>query len=86
MKIYIIIHCYDVDGGFGDAIPDETPLFATKSKTKAEAYVAKYSNPEVYASPYADLYHHELRIKEINLKEPDINVDPWKNEDADDDW
>ena len=78
MKIYIIKHCYDIDGGFGDAVPEETPLFATKSKAKAEAYVAKYNNPEIYYSPYQDLYHHGLTIEEMDLKEPDINVDPWK--------
>lgn len=80
MKIYIISELYDVDGGFGDAITQTYPMFATKNKELAEAYVEKYNNPVVYEKPYDELYHHGLEITEMELEEPDLNVDPWKDE------
>ena len=81
-KIYLIKHVYDTDGGFGDAVSQEEVLFATDNKKLAKAYVKKYSKPVVYASPYADLYHHELVIEKLKLEEPDLDVPPWSEDDG----
>ena len=95
-KVYLIKHCYDTDGGFGDAVYQEDVMFATTNKELAEAYVEKYDNPVVYDKPYAELYHHGLCIEEMELNDPDLSVDPWAKEpkepdfgddwDDDDDW
>lgn len=80
-RIYLINHVYDVDGGFGDAVSCEDTMFATENKDLAEQYVKKYSNPEIYDSPYSDLYRHELIIKEYDLEEPDLERNPWEEVD-----
>lgn len=78
--MYIIEHCYDVDGGFGDAVEVSDVIGVTESKEEAEAYVAKYSHPEIYDRPYSSLYHKELRIREVATI--DINKDPFGDGDA----
>lgn len=55
MKIYNVIHQYDVDGGFGDAISQSKLLFTTTSKEAAEQFVNNYSNPHIYDIPYSEL-------------------------------
>lgn len=77
-EIYILKHCYDVDGGFGDSIPQESTLFITDDKEFAYAYKAKHHKPEVYAVPYAALWHHAIRIETLTMEKPDINKDPWE--------
>ena len=69
MKIYVIEHCYDVDGGFGDAIPTRMSICAFKTKEQAEVFVSKNSNPHVYGHPYDDLYCGELEIEELDVYE-----------------
>jgi hypothetical protein len=64
MKIYNVIHQYDVDGGFGDAISQHKLLFITTSKEVAEQFVNKYTNPHVYDIPYSELWEGELVISE----------------------
>ena len=77
-KIFLIIHEYDVDGGFGDAISQEDVLGFFRTKEEADKYVEKYSKPQIYDKPYAPLYEHTLYVREM---EPlDINEDPWKEE------
>ena len=73
--IYQVIHYYDVDGGFGDAIQKEKVLFTTLNKEVAEKFVHKYSNKHIYDTPYNDLYTGELAIKEMPIinKYEDIN-------------
>ena len=75
--MWLIEHNYDVDGGFGDAVPVTDVVGATETKEEAEAYVAKWSNPEVYDKPYADLYHKELSIREVKMV--NINENPFGN-------
>ena len=64
MKIYNVIHQYDIDGGFGDAISQHKLLFTTTSKEVAEQFVNNYSNPHIYEIPYASLWAGELVITE----------------------
>lgn len=64
MKIYNVIHLYDVDGGFGDAISQHKLLFTTTSKEVAEQFVNNYNNPHIYEIPYAELWAGALTITE----------------------
>lgn len=73
--MYIIEHCFDVDGGFGDAVPVRTTIGCVETEEEANAYIEKWSNPEIYDKPYADLEHKRLEAKEI--KPLDINKDPF---------
>ena len=66
-KLYIIVHYYDVDGGFGDAIPREeviATVWATEEETKS--FLEKYDKPYVYDTPYADLECHGVNICELD--------------------
>lgn len=69
MKIYNVIHQYDVDGGFGDAIPQSKLLFTTTSKEAAEQFVNNYSNPHIYDIPYSELWLGILVITEQTVIE-----------------
>lgn len=69
MKIYLIIHSYDVDGGFGEAVNKEEILFATTNREDAEKYCRKYDKPFIYDSPYADLYTNRIGVREVELME-----------------
>ena len=79
--LYAIIHTYDVDGGFGDAVTQEETLGVFSDERKAKEYVDKYHNPRVYSRPYSDLWEHSLRIEEIEVDTLDINKSPWEEED-----
>ena len=73
--IYNVVHYYDVDGGFGDAIQQEEVLFTTSNKEVAEKFVHKYSNKHIYCTHYDDLYLGELVVREMPIvdKYEDIN-------------
>ena len=79
MKIYNVYHAYDVDGGYGDAVPVETYVATFESETDAKAFVKKYSNPYVYKKPYEELYCNYYIIRESELvthAEFDLNDTP----------
>ena len=79
-KLYMILHIYDVDGGYGDSVTVEKTLCVTENEQEAQEYVKKYSKPEVYEKPYDELYCHELIIKEIEFKPLDMNTNPFEND------
>ncbi len=79
MTIYQIFHCYDVDGGFGDAVSEEDIIGATLDENEANEYVKKWSKPEIYDKPYASLYRHELIVRPIEIG-LDINKNPFEEE------
>lgn len=54
-KFYLVNHCFDVDGGFGDAILQEEVICGFDNREDADEFVEKYSNPHIYDSPYASL-------------------------------
>ena len=60
MIIYGVYHIYDVDGGFGDAIGEESLIETFLNKNDAETFVQKYSDPHCYDNP--------LEIREIEVK------------------
>ena len=77
-NMYLIIHRYDVDGGFGDAVSVEDVVGFIDTKEEAEAYVKKWSNPRIYDKPYNDLYCGELYVREV--KKVDIEIDTFGDE------
>lgn len=75
-KIYLVNHYFDVDGGFGDAIPQEEVICGFDNREDANGFVEKYSNPHIYDSPYASLECGVLRVEELNMTQPD-REDMW---------
>ena len=67
MKVYDVYHCYDEDGGFGDAIPQMELVATFTDKADAVAFVEKYSHPRVYDTPYDALYCNEFVARETEL-------------------
>ena len=80
-KIYLVIHCFDVDGGFGDAIPQEEVICGFDNREDANGFVEKYSNPHIYDSPYASLECGILRVEELNMTPPDREDMWWLDQD-----
>ena len=79
MKIYNVVHVYDEDGGFGDAMSTEEFVAAFESAEDAQAFVEKYSKPYVYDRPYSELYCNQFVIVETEIithAEFDINKTP----------
>lgn len=71
MKIYEIIHEYDTDGGFGDAIGEYESLGLFSSKLEADKIVETLSpKPLAYDKPYDTLYFGLVYIKEHELDIP----------------
>ena len=68
-KLWNIFHVYDTDGGFGDAIT-QTELVGTVEATDEEIaeFVKKWNNPQVYDSPYADLYFGGVFVDEVKIE------------------
>jgi hypothetical protein len=68
--VYVILYHEDVDGGFGDAVPTETPVAVFDVKSQAEKYVKEHSNPHIYDKPYASLETGLLTIETFLLNSP----------------
>ena len=75
---YQIIHKYDVDGGFGDAVTKEYTLGLVETEEEAKAFCEKYGKDEVYDKPYAYLHCHVLTYKKATLL--DTSKDPFEND------
>jgi hypothetical protein len=67
MKIYLVMHNYDVDGGYGDAIGTTDVVAAFDNEVAANAFVEKYNNLHVYKSPYDNLYCGNLHVIPMEL-------------------
>ena len=67
MKVWDVIHYYDEDGGFGDAVETNEIIATFEDENDANAFRDKYTNEHVYDTPYADLYSGRLEVvgKEI---------------------
>lgn len=66
-KTWIIIHEYDVDGGFGDAITQEEILAVVRATEKEkDDFLDTYNNPYVYDVPYAELMCHGVRMELVD--------------------
>lgn len=64
---YVVYEEVDVDGGFGDAIPTRETCAVFLDEQLANDYVAKYSNPKIYDSPYQNLYMGGLDYEKIPI-------------------
>lgn len=80
MVVYEVVHRFDVDGGFGDAIGGEETFAIFASKKDAEDCVRKYSNPHVYDKPYDELWCGELNIREIYVIPEEEYISGWEPE------
>ena len=47
-KAYVVMHEYDLDGGYGDAICSNEIISIFKNKTQAEEFAKRYENDHVY--------------------------------------
>ena len=70
-----VVHCYDVNGGFGDAIPIKELILVTLSRKEAEDFVKSYAAPHIYEEPYAPLKCGELVVEELPTSTD--KVDMW---------
>lgn len=75
-KIYLVNHCFDVDGGFGDAIPQEEVICGFDNREDANRFVEKYSNPHIYDRLTESGV--ELRLREMGKKLGVEKVHPHK--------
>ena len=79
MKLYIIKHEFDVDGGFGDGVRKTEVVCLTLDKEKAEAFVEKYSDEHVYDKPYDELCCGGLYVEEQDIID-DLSEYSWTME------
>lgn len=87
MKIYQVIHLYETDGGFGDAISQQDIIATFENYDDAKAFADRFSNDHVYDKPYSELhcgklevYESDVFIKgELNLDEVDKKAFWWLN-------
>lgn len=63
--VYLVNEIIDVDGGFGDAIRTEEPVKVFRDEKAANDFVSENSHPEVYDSPYNDLWHGGLEVVKL---------------------
>lgn len=83
-KIFAVIHVYDTDGGFGDAVTQEKVLFVTSDEEMAKKYVEENSNEHVYDVPYDELMCGKLIWRELPSAVPDpksltfLDDEGWK--------
>ena len=66
--LWNVFHEYDVDGGFGDAIPQRDLVgTAFASEYEVDQYLKKWDKPEVYEKPYASLYNHGISVERAEV-------------------
>lgn len=90
MKIFQVLHIYDVDRGFGDALPVQSVVATFESEEDALKFVEKFSNRHVYEKPYAELECGFLRVepmdiishREFNLDAIDTESFWWLDDDG----
>lgn len=63
--MYAVYHCYDVDGGFGDAVPQKDLLCVFTSKDEAEQFIKEYEDVHIYDEPYSELECGLLIMEEL---------------------
>ncbi len=75
--MYAVMHYYEVDGGYGDAIDRADVVFVTPDKDFAEAYAKKWDRNIVYDHPYDDLTVGNLGVHEIYGPPDSLDVTPF---------
>ena len=66
-EIYQVVHRYDVDGGFGDAVAQEDVIRVFEDAEDAEEFIKKFENPHVYDTPYNELWCGDLKIQRMEI-------------------
>ena len=78
--LWAVYHCYDEDGGFGDAVSVRDLVgIAKASLLEKEEFLEKWDKPEVYAQPYADLHYHGVEIEEVIIADNIFDLVPYGN-------
>ena len=65
--IYDVIHIYDEDGGFGDAVTCEEKILTFEKEEDADKFVELFSKERVYDKPYMKLYCGTLEVRESEV-------------------
>ena len=66
-KLWQIMHDFDVDGGFGDAISEsEVVMTFMGTEDEVKALIDKYDKPYPYDKPYNWLWINSYRYEEVN--------------------
>ena len=80
-ELYLVKHCYDVDGGFGDAVAVEDVIGIVEcTKEEIDKFIKDFDKSEVYDTPYSDLYHHGIEVEAVHIMTiSDIRKDPYKS-------
>ena len=71
---YLVMHEYDIDGGYGDAVHCSDPVALFYTKAEACKYAKKYIDPQIYDTPYCELENGELSIVEIPIYGPEYDA------------
>lgn len=80
--MFVILHEYSVDGGYGDCIGTIDVIGFVQTKEEAKAYCDKHVNPHDYDNPDAYLICGTLYYNEVPLID-DLDKPPHKyNENA----
>lgn len=68
--LYNIYHCYDVDGGFGDAVPQrEHVALVEATEEEIIEFLNHWDRPRVYDIPYAKLKEHHVEAEIVKIQE-----------------
>ena len=77
MTIYRVVHSYETDGGYGDAVRIEEPVATFLTREEADEVVKKYSKPHIYMKPYDELCCGLLEIEEEEVGKIPDEKDMW---------
>lgn len=79
--IYLVMHSFDVDGGFGDPVYEEEVLFTTADKDLAYAYCRKWDDEFTFEEhSWGDFVKNRLFVREMPLDTNfDLNTPPPVN-------
>ena len=64
-ETYLILHVYDVDGGFGNSVAVDMPIGVVDSEDDAKEYIERWNNDHVYDIPYSDLHCGGLTYEKL---------------------
>lgn len=67
--VFLIFESYEVDGGFGDAIPQTSYMgYIRGTEQDAKTFCERWSRTSVYDVPYAELHEGTLIYKPLGLE------------------
>lgn len=76
MKVYQVLHGYETDGGFGDAVYCSDVVACFENENDAKAFCEKWDRTHVYEKPYDELECGTLFIQEMEfITHSEFNVE-----------